>query len=228
MMIAKFVYILLIGYLLGSIPFGLLVSRLHSNKDIRKFGSGKIGTTNVLRTSGKKAAVLVLIGDIMKGVLPVIIAGFIFGNDLLVIGDFAVGTLVAQVLAALASIAGHNWPIFLKFKGGRGVATFFGGLVALCPPAALLGGEVLFFSAGVTRYASVGSILGVVATYVILVPLTVVYKFPIEYLGYALVGGLVIIFMHRDNINRLVAGTERKIGQKAESASGLPSEKTKA
>jgi glycerol-3-phosphate acyltransferase PlsY len=228
MIIAKFVYILLIGYLLGSIPFGLLVSRLHSNKDIRKFGSGKIGTTNVLRTSGKKAAVLVLIGDIMKGVLPVIIAGFIFGNDLLVIGDFAVGTLVAQVLAALASIAGHNWPIFLKFKGGRGVATFFGGLVALCPPAALLGGEVLFFSAGVTRYASVGSILGVVATYVILVPLTVVYKFPIEYLGYALVGGLVIIFMHRDNINRLVAGTERKIGQKAESASGLPSEKTKA
>jgi glycerol-3-phosphate acyltransferase PlsY len=228
MIIAKFVYVILIGYILGSIPFGLLVSRIHSKKDIRKFGSGKTGTTNVLRTSGKKAAAFVLIGDIMKGVLPVIIAGMIFGNDLFVIGDFAVGTLVAQVLAALASIAGHNWSMFLKFKGGRGVATFFGGLVALCPPAALIGSEVLFFSAGVTRYASVGSILGVVASYVILVPLTVVYKFPIEYLGYALVGGLVIIFMHRDNINRLVAGTERKIGQKAESASGLPSEKTRA
>lgn len=228
MIIADFIYVILIGYLLGSIPFGLLVSRLYSNKDIRKFGSGKIGTTNVLRTSGTKAAVLVLIGDIMKGVLPVIIAGFIFGNNLFVIGDFAVGTLVAQVLAALASIAGHNWSIFLKFKGGRGVATFFGGLIALCPPAALLGGEVLFFSAGVTRYASVGSILGVVASYVILVPLTIVYKFPIEYLGYALIGGLVIIFMHRDNINRLVAGTERKIGQKAESASGIPSGKTRA
>jgi len=228
MIIAKFVYILLIGYFLGSIPFGLLVSKLHSNKDIRRYGSGKIGATNVLRTAGRNAAVLVLIGDLMKGVLPVIIAGVIFGNDLMVIGNFAVGTLVAQVLAALAAIAGHNWSIFLKFKGGRGVATFFGGLMALCPPAALISGEVLFISAGVTRYVAFGSILGVITAYVILIPLTVVYKFPIEYLGYALVGGLVIIFMHRDNINRLVAGTERKIGQKAELATGTPSEKTKA
>jgi glycerol-3-phosphate acyltransferase PlsY len=216
----------MIGYMLGSIPFGLLVSRLHSKKDIRKFGSGKIGTTNVLRTSGRKAAAMVLVGDVMKGVLPVIIAGIIFGNDLLVVGDYAIGTLVAQVLAALAAIAGHNWSIFLKFKGGRGVATFFGGLVALCPPAALISGEVLLVSAGVTRYASFGSIIGVITAYVILIPLTVVYKFPIEYLGYALVGGLVIIFMHRDNINRLVAGTERKIGQKAEPASETRSEKT--
>ena len=227
MIIAKFIFIVLIGYLLGSIPFGLLVSRIHSKKDIRKFGSGMIGTTNVLRTSGSKAAILVLIGDIMKGILPVILAGMIFGNDLLVLGDFAVGTLVAQVLAALASIAGHNWSIFLKFKGGRGVATFFGGLIALCPPAALISGEVFFLSAGITRYASFGSILGVITAYIILVPLTVVYKFPIEYLGYALVGGLMIIFMHRDNINRLVAGTERKIGQKAESVSEIPSEKTR-
>jgi glycerol-3-phosphate acyltransferase PlsY len=226
MIIAKFVYIVLIGYLIGSIPFGVLVSRLQGKKDIRKFGSGKIGTTNVLRTHGGKAAAMVLIGDLMKGVLPVIIAGIIFGNDLLVVGTVAIGTLVAQVLAALAAIAGHNWSVFLKFKGGRGVATFFGGLVALCPPAALISGEVLLVSAGVTRYASFGSILGVITAYLILIPLTVVYKFPVEYLGYALVGGLVIIFMHRDNINRLVAGTERKIGQKAEPAREAHSQKT--
>jgi glycerol-3-phosphate acyltransferase PlsY len=216
MIITKFIYVIIMGYILGSIPFGLLVSRFQAKVDVRQYGSGKIGATNVLRTAGRKAAVMVLLGDLLKGILSVTFAGLIFGNELLVIGSFGMGTLVAQVVAALAAVAGHNWSIFLKFKGGRGVATFFGGLVALCPPAALIGGEVLFVSAGITRYASFGSILGVVAAYLILVPLTIVYKFPLEYLGYALIGGLVIIIMHRDNINRLVSGTERKIGQKAE------------
>jgi glycerol-3-phosphate acyltransferase PlsY len=216
MIVAKFIYVILIGYLLGSIPFGVIVSRYQSKKDVRQFGSGKIGATNVLRTSGPKAAVMVLLGDLFKGIFSVIIAGFIFGNELLIIGNFGLGTLVAQVLAALAAVAGHNWSIFLKFKGGRGVATFFGGLVALCPPAAVIGGEVFIVSAGLTKYASFGSILGTVAAYLVLVPLTIIYKFPIEYLGYALIGSLVIIFMHRDNIYRLVSGTERKIGQKGE------------
>jgi glycerol-3-phosphate acyltransferase PlsY len=218
--IAKFIYVILIGYILGSIPFGLIVSRLQANKDILKHGSGKTGTTNVLRTAGKKAALIVLIADVMKGVLAVILAGVIFGEDLLVVGSFGLGTLVAQVVGALASVAGHNWSIFLRFKGGRGVATFFGGMVALCPPAALIGGEVFFVSAGITRYASFGSILGVVTAYIMLVPLTILDKFPLEYLAYALIGGVVIIVMHRDNITRLITGTERKIGQKTES---LPS-----
>ncbi len=216
MLIAKVIYIAIIGYLLGSIPFGLLVSRFQAGKDLRQYGSGKTGATNVLRTAGKKAAAMAVVGDVLKGTVAVIAAGFLFGNDLLVIGNFGIGTLLVQVIAALAAIAGHNWPIFLKFKGGRGVATFFGGLVALCPPAALIGGEVLFVSAGITRYASFGSILGVVTSYIILVPLTIIYKFPLEYLGYALIGGLTIIIMHKDNINRLVSGTERKIGDKAE------------
>ena len=215
MIFAKFVLVLIVGYLLGSIPFGRIVSHYHANKDILAYGSGKTGATNVLRTVGTKAAALVVIGDVCKGILSVVFAFLIFGNDLLVLGNFGLGTLVAQVLAALASIAGHNWSIFMKFKGGRGVATFFGGLIALCPPAALLGGEILFVSAGLTRYASFGSILGVVSAYLILVPLTIIYKFPLEYLVYTLIGGLVIIYMHRDNINRLVAGTERKIGEKA-------------
>jgi acyl phosphate:glycerol-3-phosphate acyltransferase len=222
MIVANFFYVIILGYIIGSIPIGLLVSRFHAKKDIRQFGSGKIGTTNVLRTAGTKAAAMVLVGDVLKGVLAVSLAGLIFGDGLLVVGNFGLGTLVAQVMAALATIAGHNWSIFLKFKGGRGVATFFGGMVALCPPAALIGGEVFFVTAGVTRYASVGSIVGVVTAYVILVPLTVIYKFPLEYLVYALIGCLVIIVMHRDNINRLVAGTERKIGDKG-SQSEVPS-----
>ncbi len=216
MIVAKLIYVIIIGYLLGSVPFGVLVSRMQSKVNLLQQGSGKIGATNVLRTSGGKAAALVLLGDLLKGTLSVVLAGLIFGNDLLVVGNIGIGTLVAQVVAALAAIAGHNWSIFLKFKGGRGVSTFFGGLVALCPPAALIGGEVFFISAGITKYASMASILGVVTAYVILIPFTIIYKFPLEYLVYALIGGLVIIFMHKDNINRLVAGTERKIGQKAD------------
>jgi glycerol-3-phosphate acyltransferase PlsY len=218
MMLVKLLYVILLGYMLGSIPFGLLVSKYMAKKDIMASGSGKTGATNVLRTAGTRAAVLVLAGDMLKGVVSVMAAGFIFGNDLLVVGNFGLGTLVAQVLAALAAVGGHNWSVFLKFKGGRGVATFFGGLAALCPPAAMIGGEALIVSAGLTRYASFGSIVGIVVAYLILVPLTILYKFPIEYLAYALVGGVLIIVMHKDNILRLVSGTERKIGQKAERA----------
>jgi acyl phosphate:glycerol-3-phosphate acyltransferase len=221
MIIIKFLLVLVAGYLLGSIPCGSIVSRFYVKKDITAFGSGKTGTTNVLRTAGGKAAALVLIGDLGKGILAVMFAFFIFGNDMLVIGSFGFGTLVAQVMAALAAMAGHNWSIFLKFKGGRGVATFFGGMAALCPPVALLGGEVFFVSVGITRYASLGSILGVISAYLILVPLTIIYKFPLEYSVYALIGCLVILYMHRDNINRLVTGTERKIGQKAEHVSSV-------
>jgi glycerol-3-phosphate acyltransferase PlsY len=221
-MLVKLLYVIMLGYTLGSIPVGVLVSKYFAKKDVRLFGSGKIGATNVLRTAGAKAAVMVLTGDMLKGVISVIAAGFIFGNDLLVVGNFGLGTLVAQVLAALAAIAGHNWSIFLRFKGGRGVATFFCGLAALCPPAAMLGGEALLVSAGLTRYASFGSIIGTVVAYLMLVPLTIIYKFPIEYLVYALIGGTTIIVMHKDNILRLVAGTERKIGQKAERTESSP------
>ncbi|MFC1920816.1 glycerol-3-phosphate 1-O-acyltransferase PlsY [Chloroflexota bacterium] len=220
MIAVKFIAVILTGYLLGSIPSGLIVSRWLSKVDIRTFGSGKIGTTNVLRTAGKKAAVLVLLMDMLKGALAVLAAGLIVGRNYLVIGDeFALGLLVAQSLAALAAIAGHNWSVFLKFKGGgRGVATFFGGLVALCPVAALFGGEVFIIGAGLSRFASLGSIAGAVGTYVILVPLTIINGFPLEYLVFALIGTIVIIIMHKDNIMRLITGKERKIGDKADAA----------
>ncbi len=216
MILAKFASVVILGYLLGAIPFGLLISRRSAKVDLRQQGSGKTGATNVLRTAGKKAAALVAILDVSKGVLAVIFAGLIVRGDYLVVGGFGLGILVAQVLAALAAILGHNFPVFLKFKGGRGVATFFGGLVALCPVAAIFGGEILLIGAGLTRYASIGSIVGVVGTYSVLVPLTIFSGFPIEYLVYALLGTIIIIVMHRDNIVRLINGKERKLGKKAE------------
>ncbi len=214
MIIAKFASVVILGYLLGSIPFGLLIGRWSTKADIRQHGSVKTGATNVMRTAGKKAAVLVMSLDVSKGVLAVLFAGLIVRGDYLVVGGLGLGMLVAQVLAALAAMVGHCYSVFLKFKGGRGVATFFGGLIALCPPAALFGGQILLIGAGLTKFASLGSIAGVVGTYAILVPLTIMNGFPIEYLAYALVGTIIIIFMHRDNIGRLIKGKERKLGEK--------------
>ncbi len=211
MMIAQFVAVVIIGYLLGSIPFGALISRRSARVDIRGHGSGKTGATNVLRAAGAKAAAMVVSLDLLKGVLAVVFAGLIVDKGYLVVGSFGLGALVAQVMAALAAMAGHNWPVFLKFKGGRGVATFFGGLIALCPPAAIFGGEIFILGAGLTRFASLGSIAGAVGAYAILMPLTILNGFPIEYLAYALIGTIIIIVMHRDNIKRLVSGNERKL-----------------
>ena len=216
MMIAKFVSVVILGYLLGSIPFGYLLTRRQAKVDVSKYGSGKIGATNVLRTAGRKLAVLVATLDILKGMLAVIFAWLIMGEGYLVIGNFGFGSLLAQVLAALAAIVGHNWSVFLRFRGGRGVATFFGGLIALCPPAAIFGGEIIIIGAGLTKYVSLGSIAGAVGAYAILVPLTIMNGFPLEYLFYALVGAIIIIVMHRDNIARLISGKERKLGEKVE------------
>jgi len=216
MIIAKFAAVVILGYLLGSIPFGVLVGRRSARVDVRQYGSGKMGATNVFRAAGKKAAAVVASLDLLKGVLAVVFAGLIVSGDYLVVGGIGLGMLVAQVMAALAAIAGHIWPVFLKFRGGRGVAPFFGGLIALCPAAALFGGEILIIGAGLTRYASIGSIAGAVGTYTILVPLTIMHAFPIEYLAYAFIGTIAIIVMHRDNIARLMSGRERKLGEKVE------------
>lgn len=217
MILFRFIAVILVGYLLGSIPSGAILTKYFSKVDISKYGSGRTGATNVLRTAGKKLAAIVLLMDILKGALAVLAAGLIVGRNYLVIGDdFALGLLVAQSLAALAAMAGHNWSIFLRFKGGRGVATFFGGLVALCPVAALFGGEVFIIGAGLSRFASLGSIAGAVGTYSVLIPLTIINGFPLEYLIYTLIGTIAIVILHKDNIVRLMTGKERKIGEKAE------------
>jgi len=223
MIVGKFITVIVVGYLLGSIPWGVLIGRRVARVDIRDYGSGKTGTTNVLRTAGKKAAALVVILDVFKGALAVVFAGLLFGKNHVVVGNVALGMLTAQVLAALAAMAGHNWSIFLKFRGGRGVATFFGGLIALCPGAALFGGEIGIIGASLTKFASLGSLAGVVGAYAILIPLTILNGFPIEYLVYVLIGGIAIIVTHKDNIVRMIKGRERKLGDKAEKLNSSPS-----
>jgi len=222
MIVVQFVAVVILGYLVGAIPFGALISKRMAKVDVRDYGSGKTGTTNVLRVAGKKAAALVVILDVAKGTLAVVFAGLIVGRNYLLVGDFGLGLLAAQVLAALAAMAGHNWSVFLKFRGGRGVATFFGGLIALCPAAALFGSEIGLLGAGLSRFASIGSITGAVSAYTILVPLTLINGFPIEYLVYALIGTVAIIIMHRDNIVRLITGKERKLGEKTEKIDSPP------
>ncbi|MFC2021669.1 glycerol-3-phosphate 1-O-acyltransferase PlsY [Chloroflexota bacterium] len=226
MIVAQFAAVVIVGYLLGSIPFGTLISKRIAKVDVRDYGSGKTGTTNVLRVAGRKAAALVVAFDIAKGSLAVVFAGLMVGRNYLVVGDFGLGMLVAQCLAALAAMAGHNWSVFLKFKGGRGVATFFGGLIALSPVVALFGGEVFIIGAGLTRFASLGSIAGVVGTYTILVPLTIMNGFPLEYLIYTLIGTIAVIVMHRGNIARLISGKERKLGEGVGKTDSPPSEKS--
>jgi len=209
MIIALYVAAVLIGYLLGSIPVGVLISRRATKTDITKVGSGKIGTTNVLRTAGKKAAALALLLDMAKGALAVIFAGLIFRAS----GEAYTG---AQVLAALAAIAGHNWSIFLRFKGGRGVATFIGGLLAMCWPAAVFGGGIMIIVGLLSRYMSLGSISGAISAFILLIILVVFKSYPIEYAIYAMICAIFIFVMHRDNISRLISGTERRLGEKIE------------
>ena len=216
MLISRFILVAAIGYLLGSIPFGAMLAKRRAKIDLRQYGSGKTGATNVMRTVGNKTGVAVAALDVSKGAIAVILAGLIIGNSYLVVGDFSAGRLIAQIIAALAAVAGHIKPVFLKFQGGRGVATYFGALAALCPPAAIFGGEMLVVSAGLSRYASLGSIAGTVSTYAILVPFTIVNGWPVEYLVYVSTGTTIVFITHRGNIARLVSGKERKLGDTAE------------
>jgi glycerol-3-phosphate acyltransferase PlsY len=222
-MIARYIASMIVGYFLGAIPWGLILAKKMANVDVREWGSGKTGATNVLRSAGRKVAVISLLLDVLKGAAAVLMAGLIVGSKSYVsIGSFGFGALMAQVLAGLAAVAGHNWPVFLGFKGGSGVATFFGGWFALFPMVALFGGEVLVVGATSTLFMSLGSIAGAVGTYAIVVPLTIFSGLPIEYLIYALAGTAMILYTHRGNIKRLLAGKERKLGEKADKAEQPP------
>jgi len=218
---ALFIGVVVIGYIFGSIPFGVLISRVFAHKDVRQVGSGKIGMTNVMRAAGKKAAAVSLLLDMGKAAAAVLAAGAIFNsytaavNDLMILADYA------RTLAALAAICGHSWSFFLKFKGGRGVATFIGGLLAIYWPAAVVGGGLMLVIGFRTRYMSMGSIVGAVAAFIMTMAFSILaidfilpYP-PISAVTYTMLCAIFIYIMHRDNIIRLVSGTERKIGEKA-------------
>jgi len=203
-MVLKFAAVILLGYLLGAIPFGLIATRLTRGVDVREYGSGKTGAANVLRTGGKKAGLIAVIGDLAKGAAAVLLASFL------------VSTPAAEAAAALAAIVGHNWSIYIKFRGGRGVTTFFGGLLAIYWPIALLCGGVVLGVTALTRYFSLGSIIGASCSFLAMLPLALSGREPIEYVGYTGVAACLILFQHHDNIQRLRLGTERKLGRRAE------------
>ena len=215
-MIARYLAGIIIGYLLGSIPFGLILAKRMAGVDVREWGSGAIGATNVMRTAGKKVAILSGALDFVKGAASVFIAKLIVGNSYMVVGRFSFGPLLGAVLAGLAAVAGHSWSIYLKFHGGKSVSVFFGGLVALVWFVALFGGEVLALGATSTLFMSLGSLAGVVGTYAILIPLTIFNGLSPDYLLYAFVGTAIITYQHRGNIVRLFKGIERKLGERAE------------
>jgi glycerol-3-phosphate acyltransferase PlsY len=219
MIIAKFVAVILVGYLLGSIPFGLIVGKLKANIDVRNYGSGKTGATNVMRTVGTKLGILTIALDVGKAVGAVMLAKVIIGSSVLTLGGISLQWQVAQVMAGLAVMAGHNWSIFTKFRGGRGVTAFFGTMLVVSPPAAVFGAEILALTALRSRYMSLGSILGVIATWCLLAPLTIIHNWPPIYLLYGLVAVALVVYQHRDNIGRLQRGTERRLGEKEEGIS---------
>ncbi|SJZ54196.1 glycerol-3-phosphate 1-O-acyltransferase PlsY [Selenihalanaerobacter shriftii] len=194
----SYLFVILISYLLGSIPFGLLLTRLVKGVDIREYGSGNIGATNAYRVMGFGMGVMVALFDISKGYISVQIAKQVFGADVAVI----------LIIAGLAAVAGHNWPIFLKFNGGRGVATSVGILINLLPKTVLIVFFIWLIIVLTTRYVSLGSIVGAA-----LIPiLAILFNNPPIYVGLGLAIAVFVIFRHRPNIKRLLAGEENKIG----------------
>ncbi|MDH2381908.1 glycerol-3-phosphate 1-O-acyltransferase PlsY [Bradyrhizobium sp. CER78] len=187
---------LLIGYLLGSIPFGMVLTRLAGTQDLRTIGSGNIGATNVLRTGRKGLAAATLIGDMLKGTVAVIIAGTIDGPN-------------AAMLAALGAFLGHLFPVWLKFRGGKGVATYLGVLLGLFWPAALIFAVIWLGTAYTTRYSSLSALIAAFVT-----PLFLWWFGHNALASLFAVLTLLLFYMHRENIKRLQAGTEGKIGEK--------------
>lgn len=197
MLTLKLLSALILGYLFGSIPFGVLLTRLAGTRDLRTIGSGSIGATNVLRTGRKGLAAATLLGDALKGTFAVIVGGYIAGPN-------------GAIVAALGAFLGHLFPLWLRFKGGKGVATYIGLLIGLLWPVAIAFCALWLVVALVTRYSSAAALIA-----------TLVTPFLLWYLGHPALAMLFVLltlmlwFMHRSNISRLLAGTESKIGAKA-------------
>ena len=193
-----------IGYLLGSVPFGIIAGWATKRIDVRDFGSGKTGMTNVLRTVGAKAAVLVLLLDMGKAILAVLLARLLSTSE------------SVEAAAALAVLFGHNWPVFIGFRGGRGTAPGWGGLLILSPLSGLVALVVAVPALAITRYMSLVSMLAAVSGCGTLIVLASTGHAPLGYIWFGAIGGSLVVARHHDNIRRLLKGEERKLGQAAE------------
>ena len=189
-----YLIVALLAYLLGSVPFGLVVARLFGLGDIRQIGSGNIGATNVLRTGNKLAAFLTLIGDAGKGAVAVLAARYFLGEDM-------------AGLAGLGAVLGHLFPIFLGFKGGKGVATFLGTLLALAWPVGLAACATWLVTAVLFRYSSLAALIAAA-----LAPVYMFLWYHAHTAALVLFLSALIIYKHGANIRRLLAGKEPRIG----------------
>ncbi|MCJ7655418.1 MAG: glycerol-3-phosphate 1-O-acyltransferase PlsY [Dehalococcoidia bacterium] len=212
MIVGEFVLVALIGYLMGAIPFALIISKRMAGIDISKYGSGNLGGTNVLRVLGFKAGAIVMALDLAKAFVPVMLARFIIGDSVLLIAGFALNWQWGQVITALMVMVGHSWSVYIKFRGGKGAAAYFGGWFAIWPVAALVGGAILILTVWLSRYMSLGSILGSLGILCLFVVLTLIDMSPPVYLIYSVVAAALIVYQHRSNISRLQAGTESRMG----------------
>ena len=196
------ILLLIFAYLLGSIPTGVILAKAFGNIDPRTMGSKNIGATNVFRTAGKKLGIFTLLGDVLKGLIPVVVAQGTLDSY------FWIGAV------ALVAFLGHLFPIFLKFKGGKGIATGLGAFLALSPPSTAL--SLLIFVAVVFkwRFISLGS-LAATASFPILLALLSPHR---VYIPFAVIIGILIFYRHRENIQRLIGGKEARFGEKAKPA----------
>jgi len=190
--------LLISAYLLGSIPTGVILAKAFSNVDPRTQGSGNIGATNIYRTAGKKLGVITLLGDILKGLIPVVIARGVLESHLWIGG------------VALAGFLGHLYPIFLKFKGGKGIATGLGAFLALAPLSAILSFLVFLAVVYKWRYISLGSLTATAAFPIFLALLNPHHI----YIPFAVIIGVLIFYRHRENIERLLGRRESKFGSR--------------
>ena len=211
----QLVLIAIIGYLWGSIPAGYWMGKLLRGKDfdIREYGSHKTGATNVLRTLGRVPAAIVLVFDLSKGVGPTLLASLV---------PFFYTSGWGPTVAGLAALLGHCYPIFIGFRGGRGVLTGAGVLLVISPLTFAIDAVITFSTIGISRYVSLGSIVGSATAIVLGIVFFLVGHFAPTFFGavslpqlvFMIVGPALVIAFHYDNIGRLLAGTERKIGQK--------------
>jgi glycerol-3-phosphate acyltransferase PlsY len=193
------VVLVVIAYLLGSIPVGSLVARRVGGPDLRSVGSGRTGGTNALRALGRKWAAVVVLGDLLKGAVPVLLARYVTGDPLV------------EVLCGSAAVAGAIWSVFAGFRSGRGVGTGVGTMLVIQPIAVILATPVFIGVILLTRYVSLGSLIGSAAMFpAMLLVLLVVPDTPLPYVLYSAVGAALIWLAHADNIDRLLHGTERK------------------
>lgn len=217
MIALNFALVVIIAYLLGAIPFGKIVAHFYANVDITKQGSGNIGGTNVLRMLGLGPAAIVIICDLAKAFLSIVVARYLMNDGVVQFyGGFPpYGTSIqsiAEVSAAMACMLGHNWSVYIKFKGGKGVAAFFGGWLAMCPIIVAVGAVVLVPTVIVTRTMSRGSILAALGTMLALMVFTIFFNVTPVYLVYSVLAAAIIIYQHRSNIARIQKGTELKLG----------------